>query len=370
MATDQCERAYRVVHAGTGLTGRQALAAIIDDPVLELVGLHVTTPEKVGVDAGQLCGRPDIGVYATDDVNEVIALRPDCLCYCATAVRRERQAVADIARYLSAGINVVTISTIPMVYPAAAPQTWRDSLESAAQQGNSTFYATGSEPGVISLNIATALLSCAGQVDSYRMDEYATRMDEAYPIWDVLHESMGFAKPDGYIPARIASGKVNHDWETVVRYIADILGLRIDGVELDWETTLAPHDLDSAVGLIPAGTICGHRWQLAGVVDGQPTVAVQYFATLATTPWPADWPRPPRGDGAGMVYRIQGRPKMSMELRLEQHDPDDPVNPGVHATAMAVVNAIPAVVNESPGVIQQPLSGPSIVTRQSRSTTP
>jgi hypothetical protein len=59
-----------------------------------------------------------------------------------------------------------------------------------------------------------------------------------------------------------------------------------------------------------------------------------------------------------------------MELRLEQHDPDDPVNPGVHATAMAVVNAIPAVVNESPGVIQQPLSGPSIVTRQSRSTTP
>ena len=203
--------------------------------------------------------------------------------------------MADIVGYLSAGVNVVTISTIPMVYPAAAPLSWHESLESAAQRGGATFYATGSEPGVISLNIATALLACAGPVDSYRFDEYALRMDEAYPIWEMLHESMGFGKPDGHVPARISSGKVNQDWETVVRYIAEILGMHIDCVELDWERVLAPHDLDSAVGVIPSGTICGHRWQLAGVVDRRVAVAVQYFATLTRTPWPQDWPRPPGG---------------------------------------------------------------------------
>lgn len=46
------------------------------------------------------------------------------------------------------------------------------------------------------------------------MDEYALDLDRSYPIWDVLHESMGFGKPDGHVPVRIASGKVNHDWET------------------------------------------------------------------------------------------------------------------------------------------------------------
>ena len=357
----------RVVHVGTGLTGKEALRAIIDDPALELVGVKVSTPEKAGVDAGRLCGGADVGISATDNLDEVLALRPDCVTYCATAVRRENDAIADIVTYLEAGINVVTISTIPMVYPPAAPPQWRAALEAAAAKGNSTFYATGAEPGFISLNIPTALLAGAGTVESYRMDEYALDLDKSYPIWDVLHESMGFGKPDGHVPARIASGKVNHDWETVVRYIADILGLELDGVELDWETLLAPTDLDSAIGVIPEGTICAHRWQLAGVIDGRPVVAVQYFATVSSTPWPERWPRPSREDQGGMVIRIQGQPSMCLELYFEQ-SPSDRVNPGVAVTALAAVNSIPGVVDAAPGVLGHPLAGPAVVSRQSRTS--
>lgn len=357
------DRKYRVVHVGTGLTGREALRAIINDPALELVGVKVSSQDKVGVDAGRLCGVADVGIRATDDTAAVIALAPDCVCYCATAVRREAEAVADMAGYLRAGINVVTFSTIPLVYPTAAPKDWREALESAAAVGGSTFYATGSEPGFISLNIPTALLAGAGSVESYRMDEYAVNLDESYPIWDVLHESMGFGKPDGHIPARIASGKVNADWETVVRYIADILGFTLDAVELDWETLLAPTDLNTAVGVIHQGTVCAHRWQLAGVVAGRPVVSVQYFATVSSTPWPDRWPRP-AGDGdGGMVFRIKGSPSMSLALNFESA-PDE-VNPGITATAMAAVNAIPEVIAAQPGLISTPLAGPLVVTRQS-----
>ncbi|MCV7039246.1 dihydrodipicolinate reductase [Mycolicibacterium moriokaense] len=354
------------MHVGTGLTGKEALRAVIADPALELVGVKVSTPEKVGVDAGQLCGTSEVGVLATDDLSAVLALSPDCVMYSATAVRREEEAIADIAAYLEAGINVVTFSTIPLVYPAAAPSDWRDALESAARKGDSSFYATGSEPGFISLNIPTALLTGAGRVDAYRMDEYALDLDKAYPIWEVLHESMGFGKPDGHVPARIASGKVNKDWETVVRYIADILGIDLDGVELDWETLLAPTDLETALGTISKGTICAHRWQLAGVVDSKPVAAVQYFATVSSTPWPEHWPRPAGEGQGGMVFRVQGSPNMSLALSLEP-SATERVNPGVAATALAAVNAIPAVVDAPTGVIDTPLSGPAIVSRQSRS---
>lgn len=359
------KRRYRVAHIGTGLTGREALRAIINDPALDLVAVKVSSPKKVGLDAGQLCGTTDVGLAAIADISAVLALAPDCVAYCATAVRREEEAIKDIATYLEAGINVVTFSTIPMVYPAAAPAEWREVLESAAAKGNSTFYATGSEPGFISLNIPTALLAGAGRVDSYRMDEYAVDLDKAYPIWDVLHESMGFGKPDGHVPARIASGKVNKDWDTVVRYIADILGFELDRIELDWETLLAPTDLETALGVIPEGTICAHRWRLAGVVGTSPVVAVQYFATVSSTPWPDRWPKPARAGEGGMVFRVEGSPSMSLELHLEQAATDR-VNPGVAATAMAAVNAIPAVVTAPAGVIANPLSGPSIVSRQSR----
>jgi hypothetical protein len=197
------------------------------------------------------------------------------------------------------------------------------------------------------------------------MDEYAVDLDKSYPIWDVLHESMGFGKPDGHVPVRIASGKVNKDWETVVRYIADILGFELDRIELDWETLQAPTDLQTAIGVIPEGTICAHRWRLAGLAAEQPAVAVQYFATVSTTPWPDRWPKPAREGQGGMVFRVQGSPSMSLELYFEQSETDR-ANPGVAVTALAAVNAIPSVVNAPAGVITQPLSGPSIVTRQSR----
>ena len=53
---------YRVVQWATGKVGRRALAAIIDHPELELVGVYVHSPDKVGVDAGQLAGTADTGV--------------------------------------------------------------------------------------------------------------------------------------------------------------------------------------------------------------------------------------------------------------------------------------------------------------------
>src|SRR5262249_36052303 len=154
-------------------------------------GLLVTTADKVGMDAGSLCGLSDTGLRATDDTEAIIAAKPDCFCYCANAVRREAEAIADMARLLRAGINVVTICPPAMVYAPSAPQSWRDAIDDACQQGSSSFYATGSEPGVASLNIPTALLAGAGHVDSYRMDIYGLGLDEQYPIWEVLHESMG-----------------------------------------------------------------------------------------------------------------------------------------------------------------------------------
>ncbi len=178
---------YRVAHGGTGLTGREALRGIINDPALDLIAVLVTTPGKVGADAGsRCCVTLDTGLLATDDVDAIIALKPDCFCYCGTAVRREEQAIEDDGAVLRAGINVVTISTIPMIYSPAAPQSWRDTIESACREGQSSFYATGSEPGVASLNIPTALLAGAGQVDRLPDGRAAALgLDETVPsIWD------------------------------------------------------------------------------------------------------------------------------------------------------------------------------------------
>ena len=53
----------RVVEWSTGYLGRMAVEAIDARPELELVGVFVSDPAKVGVDAGRLAGMDrDLGV--------------------------------------------------------------------------------------------------------------------------------------------------------------------------------------------------------------------------------------------------------------------------------------------------------------------
>ena len=69
-------KTYRVVAWSTGNVGRHAIAGIDARPDLELVGLWVSNPDKVGKDAGELAGLGrTLGVVATNDVDALLALR-------------------------------------------------------------------------------------------------------------------------------------------------------------------------------------------------------------------------------------------------------------------------------------------------------
>ena len=70
---------------------------------LELVGCYAWSPDKVGRDVGELCGIEPLGVRATDDVDALLALKPDCVVYNPMFAD-----VDELVRILGAGINVVT----------------------------------------------------------------------------------------------------------------------------------------------------------------------------------------------------------------------------------------------------------------------
>ena len=98
----------RVVVWSTGGVGAVAIDAISRRPDLELVGVWVHSPEKVGKDAGELAGIGPLGVAATHDADALIALAPDCVVYAASGPERDGAAVPDYLRLLQAGINVVS----------------------------------------------------------------------------------------------------------------------------------------------------------------------------------------------------------------------------------------------------------------------
>ena len=73
--------AKRVVVWGTGFVGKMVIPEILRHPDFDLVGVGVSNPDKAGRDVGELCGVAPIGLRATDDVEALIALRPDALVH-------------------------------------------------------------------------------------------------------------------------------------------------------------------------------------------------------------------------------------------------------------------------------------------------
>ena len=137
----------RVAVWSTGGIGSIAIRAIHRRPDMELVGVWVHTPEKVGRDAGELANGKPIGLAATHDADSLIALRPDCVVYAASGPERDAGAIPDYVRLLEAGINVVTTTATGLVYPPVYQPAWRDPLAKAALTGGASLYASGIFPG-------------------------------------------------------------------------------------------------------------------------------------------------------------------------------------------------------------------------------
>jgi len=67
----------RVVQCFTGGVGSECVRRIVDHPDLTLVGVLVHSADKDGKDAGELVGIGPIGISATRDLDQIIALHPD-----------------------------------------------------------------------------------------------------------------------------------------------------------------------------------------------------------------------------------------------------------------------------------------------------
>src|SRR5262245_48335794 len=100
--------AIRVALIGTGNCGSLALKQLVNDARFDLTGVWVSSDAKVGRDAGELAGLGvTTGVAAIDDLDAIIAAKPDCIVYCAMGDTRLPEAMADLRKILAAGIDGV-----------------------------------------------------------------------------------------------------------------------------------------------------------------------------------------------------------------------------------------------------------------------
>jgi hypothetical protein len=337
----------RVAQVGTGNAGMLTLRQLITDDRFELVAVSVSTPDKVGKDAGELAGLDVVtGVTAVGDLDALIETAPECAVYCAMGDTRPVEATHDVRRLLEAGIDVVGSAPGTLQFPwGTMPEKVIEKVEESARAGDATVYITGVDPGFASDLLPLALASTCQrieQVKCYELADYAT-----YDGAEVMFDLMGFGKPVTDTPLLFLPGILAMAWGTAIRMMATGLGIEVDEIVEHWEAEPAPESYDIAAGRIEEGTIAALKFSISGLVDGHPAIVVEHVTRTRDDLRP-DWARPAAGGGS---YRIEitGEPSYVVDV-VPSSEHGDHNHAAIVAACGRIVNAIPDVLAAEAGI--------------------
>src|SRR4051812_3718678 len=330
---------YRVVQWTTGNVGKSSVAAIAANPNLELVGCYAWSPEKVGKDVGELCGIAPLGVTATNDVDALLALKPDCVVYNPMWIDTD-----ELIRILSAGVNVVATAAFITGHNQGPA---RAKIVDACTRGKSTLFGTGISPGFAEL-LAIVSATICDRVDKIVVNEAADTTFYDSPATEI---PVGFGRPINDPDLQTMTAQGTAVFAEAVRMVADALGVDLDDIRCDAEYAQTTEDLDLGSWTIAAGCVAGVAASWKGTVGHKVIVELNVRWRKGQTLEP-DW----KIDQDGWVIQIEGRPTVTLNVGFlpppdfEAETIADFMVIGHIITAMPALNAIPRVVAASPGI--------------------
>jgi hypothetical protein len=327
---------YRVVQWATGNIGLKSLRAVIEHPDLELVGLYVYSDAKAGKDAGELCGTAPTGVVATRDIDEILALQPDCVLYMA-----DRVDLDALCRVLESGANVVSTRS-EFHRPASMDPEWRSRIEAACARGNSSLFSTGSSPGFITEALPFVLLSMQRKLSRLTIDEFADMSSRNSP--EMIFDLMGFGRAPEHFDPRGVEAHGGASFAGSLGVVADAIGLPLDDVVAKGSVATATTSVEIAAGTVEAGTIAAQRLEVSGMREGAPllTFRANWYLTADVEPaWDLR--------ETGWRVLVEGDTPLDVDITFPV-PPDEwaATSPGL--TAHRPVNAVPYVCAAAPGI--------------------
>ena len=334
-------KTYRVIQWATGVVGKTALRHFIENPVFELVGVLVTKPEKVGLDAGDIVGLPTTGVLATDDVDQIIALEADCVLFSPIVTN-----VDQICRLLRSGKNVASVAG-----PFSAqhyPEHFAK-IEAACREGNASYHCCGIHPGFSGDILPLTLTRLMNRVDHIQIYEFIDKLRN--PM--VYTEMMGFGRdPEALLAKPSRSPEAPYAFAQSMALVAEGLGKTIEKVTTKLEVAKATEDIPYSLGIglpisgtIRKGTVAGQHYEWTAWVEGKPLITYHFYWTMGEHVEPR-WDI----DSRYQVV-IEGDPPL--EVRLMSKPDSDGVRPflGLPWTGLLGATALPAVCEAKPGVV-------------------
>jgi 2,4-diaminopentanoate dehydrogenase len=332
------EKTYRVIQWATGVVGSTALKYFIENPVIELVGVYVTNPEKVGKDAGDLVGLPKTGVLATNDEEAILAMDADCVLFAPSMMTPP---IDMVCRLLASGKNVVSPAG-PFLPNKFIPEE-AARVEAACREGNSSFHGCGIHPGFAGDILPITLLRLMNRVDCVEVTEIIDKVRN--PM--IYTEIMGFgADPEELLANPRRSPETYKFFYSSISMIAEALGKEIEKVTVKFEVSKAKKDIKHQFGEVKAGTVGGQHYEWTAWVEGAPLIVYHFYWQLGEDLDPL-W----EVGEAKYRVRIHGDPPLECHLMAQQDADGRHPFLGLPWTGLVGCTVVPQVCDAKPGVV-------------------
>ena len=331
----------RIIQWATGGVGRAAIQGIVSHPELELVGAWVHGEEKEGQDVGEICGIGTLGVSATRNVDELLAMEADCVLYSPIMAQRK-----EVCRILESGKNVVT--PLDWFYPGDRDVA---DLEAACRVGGSTLHGTGIHPGGITEKFPLMVSALSQAITHVRAEEFSDMRTYAAPL--VVSEILKFGKTPEEALGNPMLEMLGGGFGQSIEMVAAELGFALDPEKrTQHEVAVATKPIDSPIGPIEPGLVAAQRFTWEGLVDGESVITVRTNWLMGEENLDPGWNFGPEGErfevevkgDPGSKVSFHGWHPESIAAGLER-------NPGIVATATHCVSSIPYVCRAEPGIV-------------------
>ncbi|MDV3429673.1 MAG: hypothetical protein LIR50_22195 [Bacillota bacterium] len=331
-------RKYKVIIWGLGNVGRAAVRMCMEKESLELVGVLDVDPKKIGRDAGEIFDFGSAGVLVSDNMDKVFSMDADVILDYTPLVRDEKggftPSAESIVKALGYKKNVIT--SIPIYYSQVTTPELFKMIDDAAKENGVTYLPSGLLPGAYASYIPMVLSGIMGKTDKIVVESGE----------DDQHNFSSWVKVFGYgvnpklFPnERLKAGIVSY-YSSGVYEMGDVLGFKFTEFRASHEVFTAPVDLHPIFGEVKTGTICGHRFTMTGLVDGEEKVTLRYVHKICD-----DVVKEP---AISDKIHIEGCPStLDIEIKGMM-----PLDESYVTSAAPTVNIIPSVVNAEPGFKQ------------------
>jgi 4-hydroxy-tetrahydrodipicolinate reductase len=321
LETPQC---LRVVLYGLGDIGLGTGKLVLERENLSLVGAVDVDEKKAGRDLHELMGLEGTsGITVSKTLEEVLSEVGEVDVVLHAAGSYLKKIYPQLVEIISAGVNIVS-SSEELLYPYLRNPELADELDALAKSNHVTVLGTGVNPGFVMDALPLVVSGVCQKVDrieSVRVVDVSTRRK-------ALQQKVGAGLTVEQFEQKVAEGAFGHVGllESLALLAAGV-GWELDTVEETIEPAVAKRDM-ADLG-IKQGQVTGIKQVASGLKDGKELITLDLEISAGA-------------EGAHDSVTIHGVPDMKVEV----------VNgtSGDLATASALVNAIPQVVDSQPGL--------------------